>query len=227
MGSGGPDDNAAQAGHLVSALDTKPYADHESKESRLVVTHSLRAEGADASEDGTGRGTPIIPIDMRQASRGGTMTNNRKEGSSGGAPGTGIGEDGDPSPTLADSHTPAVAYQCHGSNVGPMGTIRSGNGNETGGVPFLADTLTANWQRSNGAKAGNNTGMLNPIINRFGVRRLTPRECERLQGFPDDWTRYGHDGKEISDSARYRMVGNSVAVPCVAWIARRIVERCN
>ena len=52
-----------------------------------------------------------IPIDMRQASRGGKMTNNRKEGSSGGPPGTGIGKDGDASPSLAESHTPAVAFQ--------------------------------------------------------------------------------------------------------------------
>lgn len=72
------------------------------------VTHTLRAEGFDASEDGTGRGQPIVAIDMRQASRGATMTNNRKQGSSGGAPGTGIGKPGEPSPTVSTSHTPAV-----------------------------------------------------------------------------------------------------------------------
>lgn len=60
------------------------------------------------------------------------------------------------------------------------------------------------------------------VAGSFGVRRLTPLECERLQGLPDDWTRYAADGKEISDSARYRMIGNGVAVPCVEWIARRI-----
>jgi len=56
-----------------------------------------------------------------------------------------------------------------------------------------------------------------------GVRRLTPRECERLQGFPDDWTRYGHDGREMADSHRYRMMGNSVAVPVFEWLAKRLV----
>lgn len=50
------------------------------------------------------------------------------------------------------------------------------------------------------------------------VRRLTPVECERLQGFPD-----GHTEGE-SDSARYRMLGNAVAVPVVEWIAKRLVE---
>jgi DNA (cytosine-5)-methyltransferase 1 len=72
------------------------------------VTHTLKAEGFDASEDGTGRGQPIVAIDMRQASRGATMTNNRPEGSSGGAPGTGIGKPGDPCPTVSTSHVSAV-----------------------------------------------------------------------------------------------------------------------
>jgi site-specific DNA-cytosine methylase len=58
------------------------------------------------------------------------------------------------------------------------------------------------------------------------IRRLTPRECERLQGFPDDWTRWGVDerGKkiEISDTQRYKMMGNAVTVPVVEFIARRV-----
>ena len=54
-----------------------------------------------------------------------------------------------------------------------------------------------------------------------GVRRLMPIECERLQGFPDGWT----DGQ--SDSARYRQLGNAVAVPVVEWIGKRIVKAKN
>lgn len=56
------------------------------------------------------------------------------------------------------------------------------------------------------------------------VRRLFPRECERLQGYPDDWTLMPKtDGaKEASDSARYRELGNSVAVPVLSWIAWRV-----
>lgn len=56
------------------------------------------------------------------------------------------------------------------------------------------------------------------------IRRLTPRECERLQGFPDDWTRWTYDGKEQADANRYRQMGNAVAVPVVMWIARRLIE---
>lgn len=56
------------------------------------------------------------------------------------------------------------------------------------------------------------------IPEEIGVRRLTPAECEKLQGFPCGWT-----GGQ-SDSARYRQMGNAVAIPCVEWIGRRIVE---
>ena len=50
------------------------------------------------------------------------------------------------------------------------------------------------------------------------IRRLTPLECERLQGFPDGWT----DIPDASDSARYKALGNSVAIPCVEFIISRI-----
>jgi len=61
------------------------------------------------------------------------------------------------------------------------------------------------------------------VQSNFGVRRLTPRECERLQGFPDDFTRWDASGKEISDSARYRMLGNAICVNVAEWIGKRIV----
>jgi DNA (cytosine-5)-methyltransferase 1 len=54
------------------------------------------------------------------------------------------------------------------------------------------------------------------------VRRLTPRECERLQGFPDDYTLVSYRGKPAADSPRYKALGNSMAVPVMRWIGRRI-----
>lgn len=54
------------------------------------------------------------------------------------------------------------------------------------------------------------------------VRRLTPRECERLQGFPDDYTAITYNGKPAADGPRYRALGNSMAVPCMRWIGRRV-----
>jgi DNA (cytosine-5)-methyltransferase 1 len=57
-----------------------------------------------------------------------------------------------------------------------------------------------------------------------GVRRLTPLECERLMGWPDDHTRWTADGREIADSHRYRMCGNGVVAPVAEWLAHRLVE---
>jgi len=64
----------------------------------------------------------------------------------------------------------------------------------------------------------------NPVLMDFCVRRLSPLEAERLMGFPDFWTEYGYDGKHISDTKRYSMLGNSVAVPCVAYIMQGIQQ---
>lgn len=59
------------------------------------------------------------------------------------------------------------------------------------------------------------------------VRRLTPKECERLQGFPDDWTRVPYKGRpaeECPDGPRYKACGNSMAVPVMRWIGERIAR---
>ena len=60
------------------------------------------------------------------------------------------------------------------------------------------------------------------IRDRYAVRRLTPRECERLQGFTDDYTLIPVRGKLAADGPRYRAIGNSMAVPVMRWIGRRI-----
>lgn len=65
------------------------------------------------------------------------------------------------------------------------------------------------------------------LVNEAGIRRLTPRECERLMGLPDDWTRHGASGKEIPDSRRYHMCGNGAVVPLFTWIGSRIVKELD
>lgn len=75
---------------------------------------------------------------------------------------------------------------------------------------------------------GGKPGQGYPVAT-FGhhVRRLTPRECERLQGFPDDFTLVPYRGRPAADGPRYRVIGNSFAVPVIRWIGERIelVER--
>ena len=56
----------------------------------------------------------------------------------------------------------------------------------------------------------------------MSVRRLTPRECERLQGFPDDYTLIPYRNKPAADGPRYKALGNSMAVPVMRWIGERI-----
>ena len=60
------------------------------------------------------------------------------------------------------------------------------------------------------------------VATAMAVRRLTPRECERLQGFPDDYTLVEYRKKPAADGPRYRALGNSMAVPVMRWIGERI-----
>ena len=61
----------------------------------------------------------------------------------------------------------------------------------------------------------------------FRIRRLTPVECERLQGFPDDWTKYGKDGELISDTQRYKCCGNAVTTNVITAIINEMFERVD
>ena len=71
-----------------------------------------------------------------------------------------------------------------------------------------------------------NTSDVHYIPKDSRIRRLTPTECERLQGFPDNWTAKGIDenGEEvkISDTQRYKCLGNAVSVPCVKAVAEKL-----
>lgn len=62
------------------------------------------------------------------------------------------------------------------------------------------------------------------VASQWAVRRLTPRECERLQGFPDGWTDVPYRGKPAADGPRYKALGNSMAVNVMRWIGWRIKE---
>ena len=60
------------------------------------------------------------------------------------------------------------------------------------------------------------------VLEELCVRRLTPLECERLQGFPDGWTDVEYRGKPACDTPRYKALGNSMAVPVIRWIGKRM-----
>ena len=75
-------------------------------------------------------------------------------------------------------------------------------------------------------QGGGKPGQGKPTVRQgLSVRRLTPRECERLQGFPDDYTMISYRNKPAEncpDGPRYKALGNSMAVPVMHWIGQRI-----
>ena len=157
-GGGGLGTDAELDGALIpeiaACLETTSH-DYSRANGFTMIAHSLRAEGFDASEDDTGRGTPLVPVHAFDARQSDVIQYGDRTG-----------------PLDTDGHSVAVA-----------------------------------------------TAMQ--------VRRLTPRECERLQGFTDDWTAIpwrGRPAAECPDGPRYKALGNSMAVPCMRWIGQRIAE---
>jgi len=275
--------------YVTCPLTQNQYADNEARES-LLVARSLRADGFDASEDGTGRGTPLVPVpfDPMQVTSAANRSNprpgdpchtlpasheapaiafkrnyftdrpeqsgrpqevappltsaqaERSDGETCVAYRTsgncGVTEQGDRTAALncnTDRTQQIIAFQCQGSNVGPAGHLRAGNGNETGGVPFIFQTRVGRNGRGQpkeiadaltSSEAGSHADSKPHVAGRFGVRRLMPRECERLQGFPDDYTLIDFRGKPAKDGPRYKALGNSMAVPVMRWIGQRIMQ---
>jgi DNA (cytosine-5)-methyltransferase 1 len=206
---------------LVARCDTARQTRLDG-ETETFVTHSLRADGFDASEDGTGRGTPLVPVAFAENSR----SEVRLEGGDGAtvaALKTGGGKPGQSYPAIAFSS------KDHGMDAGELApTLRAGGHSKShanAGVPpaiaFGAQMSTPHWQtdQSDTLQAKNPKG----VALGASVRRLTPRECERLQGFPDDYTLIPYRGKPAADGPRYKAIGNSMAVPVMRWIGERIL----
>lgn len=109
-------------------------------------------------------------------------------------------------------------------------TVISRYGTGGGNVPAIMEdepkvyepksVFDENWGESKvkNALRANASKSSHAVVEQSVVRRLTPKECERLQGFPDDWT----SGQ--ADSHRYKQMGNAVAVPVVNWIVGRLIE---
>ena len=159
-------------------------------EGQTMVAHALRAEGFDASEDGTGRGTPLVPMACDAKQSGVCIYGDRA------------------APLDTQSHSQAVAY-----SIMPMNSGKDYKARETDvSQPIMA-----------GGPVGGNQG--GDYVAAQAVRRLTPTECERLQGFPDGWTAIPWRGKDAAacpDGPRYKALGNSMAVNVMRWIGQRI-----
>lgn len=354
-GTGGADDNQAQAGHLIPQAyggnDTRGPIDVATAvnahggphgrldfESETFIAHTLRGGGFDASEDRTGRGTPIVPVafDARQsdvltygnmtgpldtgghsiavafsakdhgadaaddlaptlramghadnhANGGGQLAvafdttqitsasnySNPKPGdpchplAAGAHPpavallileagartgtstddpraGIGIGDDGDPMFTLQSGKQHAVAFDLRGREGGAQfegphdtASIRAASGGSS--RSYVAQpaysiqerAVSENLENGPGGKGWNEEtaytlearNKVQAAATGMAVRRLTPKEAARLQGFPDDYLDITYRGKPAADGPKYKALGNSMAVPVMRWIGRRI-----
>jgi len=97
-------------------------------------------------------------------------------------------------------------------------TPKSGGGNDL----RVSEIKQSNSLTAIGQHHDRGTKILD--ISNLRVRRITPTECERLMGFPDNWTAVGGDGQQISDTARYRLCGNAVVVSISEWLGKRLVD---
>jgi DNA (cytosine-5)-methyltransferase 1 len=93
--------------------------------------------------------------------------------------------------------------------------------------PIAVDTYnyTTNDHTTQTIRSQSDTEHIGAVLHLMAIRRLTPKECERLQGFPDDWTKIPYRNKEADqcpDGPRYKACGNSMAVPVMRWIGQRI-----
>lgn len=147
----------------------------------------------------------------------------------------------DRGPTLTCNHEAPIAAYCfsakdHGADAQQdlAPTLRAGghagSHANAGVMPAVAVTgqITHALNTANNGKGssedGTGRGVPTIATTTMQVRRLTPRECERLQGFPDDYTLITVRGKPAADGPRYKALGNSWAVPNVRWIGQRIAD---
>ena len=185
------------------------------------VTHALNTanNGKGCSEDGTGRGVPIIAF-IAQGSGADAMTER--------------------SPALRTRVVPAIAFaqnsrgelrleSGHGQVTGALST---GGGKPGQGMPMVFSVSLRGRAEGLAAELSGYEAHFSYEPNDPGagdwlqwrVRRLLPVECERLQGMPDGWTQVPYRGKSAADAPRYKAIGNSMAVPCVAWLGRRLLH---
>ena len=216
------DGGVIAAADVAPGLTGNPYGDHEGREGLLIansgevgycltasaqqsldaetetliaVAHALRGEGHDASEDGSGRGTPIVPIAIQKRA---------------------VSENPDTGPGGAGYSTEGAAYTLEARNkvqavAFDLNQITS-KANRSQPDPDVHHTLPATSRQPH-------------LASPWAVRRLTPTECERLQAFPDGFTRIPYRGKPAEacpDGPRYRALGNSMAVNVMEWIGERI-----
>jgi DNA (cytosine-5)-methyltransferase 1 len=183
-----------------------------------IVAHTLRADRFDASEDGTGRGTPLVPIayggndtrgpiDVHTALSACHTASGRQDFESE----TFLVFDPNQITSWANRSNPQTGDPCH--------TLPASS---------LPPHIAFDARQSDVCIYGDTAGSLDcqqpvqGVTTRYGVRRITPIEAERLQGIPGGYTDIIYRGKPAADGNRYKAIGNSFPPPVLHWIGKRI-----
>ncbi|HGW5375665.1 TPA: DNA cytosine methyltransferase [Pseudomonas aeruginosa] len=216
---------------VAACLTATPGPKHDFEVETLMVqsvagpiSHTLDTAngGKGCGEDGTGKGVPVVVVPaitsmaFAENSRGEVRLESG-HGQLAGALSTGGGKPGQGRPTVL-----SVALR----------------GREEGSTAELGSELSPTLRASSGG--GDKGHVLTPEYSshfqisraepgcegwsQWRVRRLMPVECERLQGMPDNWTLVPYRGKAAADAPRYKAIGNSMAVPCMTWLGRRLQQ---
>jgi len=183
------------------------------------ISHTLSTAngGKGCSEDGTGKGVPIIAFTAQGCGADATMAwapTLRAGGHRFSHANAGV------VPAIAFAQNSRGELRLESGHGQLAGTLSTGGGKPGQGRPMvlgLAPDYEAHFRYDwNEPGPGD--------WSQWRVRRLMPVECERLQGMPDDYTLAPYRGKPAADAPRYKAIGNSMAVPCVAWLGRRLVQ---
>ena len=178
------------------------------------VAHTLRGEGFDASQDGTGRGTPLVPVGVALRGRDGGATAELGDEV---AFTLRASEGGGDKP-----HVLAHAFDARQSDVIQYGDKSGPIDTDGHSIGVLAEHYSHDYCQD---RIYSSSGIAPALNGGMQVRRLTPTECERLQGFRDNYTAipwHKKPASECPDGPRYKALGNSMAVPVMRWIGKRI-----
>ncbi|GHV16988.1 DNA methyltransferase [Clostridia bacterium] len=190
------------------------------------IAGTLLASGAGMSRTAGHGGETDLAVVYPSFCLQGNMIGRKDEN---GPRGGGVNEEIAYSMTATDRH--GVAYSMTSGNYASSvdGTAAALDG---GSEPLATAVDCRNLYETaelSGTLAAKETGgyslnYVNPVRTGYVIRRLTPTECEKLMSMDEGYTAYGHDGRQISDSARYSLLGNSIVVNVIAYIMQNIAE---
>lgn len=216
---------------IVPMVNGSHWDDPSNPHPTLNQSHNTGGIGASNQEVFSQRGSGLVPMQLRV---GVDPTNGAVTGEVAATMTTGAGSSSGTGPRVLECEAivPVTGPLTAGMGRGPRGTegvesnhvipaVRTFSGNQESPVAGTLETTCHDYSRADSF----NMAVSHAVASGLSVRRLTPTECERLQGFPDNFTQIPYRNKPAEncpDGPRYKALGNSMAVPVMRWIGERI-----